>query len=256
MIAASPILGDLGGAAIDEPVSYAAALGGAQAPAPVWRERAPALAAAALVHILAGLALVYLFTAHASTPGGHSVAVTLVSSMGGTAAATSATAAPASAATALASLQARLATLQPPTTPSPAPSPNSGRAAAASSLSEILGEAQPQRGATGASAAKSSAGAGAADGPDPYAHASLSAAGAQLASSRSLRDQVARCWRGSAGSAPVTLSLTLDERGQVVGAPSATGQARAAAQAVAAAQACAPYVVAARGPTTYQIELR
>lgn len=244
-----------------------------EASSPTWLElaappsasrwnRLPALGLAIVTHGLVFVALSLVLAAHRPGPGAHSVAVTLVSSgpagrSGDHSAAQSET---------LDSLQKRLAQTEPLSAQAPSPSPASVPAPP-TSLSELLGEdrqSQPRSASDDAKGASGSASSGAADGPDPYAYASLSAAGAKQAASRSLRDQALRCWRGGASRGAVRLSVILDDAGAVRGRPtvlrSAAGDGpspspEAVARAVAAVRDCSPYLAASgHGGRAYELE--
>jgi len=219
------------------------------------------MSVAALLHLVVFVCASLLIAPRSVPAMPYSVAITLVGSGGQTAASargmTSST-------SALDRLRAQLA---------------EGQASAASGtdrakpvqtgLAELFGEASPS--ATPRSAQPAGIGAGAvgtgnASQIDPYAYASLSSPMAQVAATRSLQDQAARCWRRPATARLVKVRVTLNGRGEITGSPKALGssldaidppQADAAARAVAAVRDCAPFVAPpVQTPTAYDLEFR
>jgi hypothetical protein len=223
------------------------------------QSRIGALSLAAMAHIAAYLAVTATFAATALLPSGpHSVAVTLVHSAGpsGTSAPT-----PSNATSSFDRLEKSLTGAEQPVS-------RPGHTAAPDTrLSDLLGEAVPQKAqaaAGGKSASPTSGQAGGAEAVDPYAYASLTPTGAQQAADRGLRDQVARCWRKGVSTELVRLRVVLDERGDLAAppqilAPSAVPGQRpqAVAEALRAVRACAPYPTGAvRAGIPHELEFR
>jgi hypothetical protein len=217
------------------------------------------LALATIAHVAVYMIISALFSA-TTTPlvAMHSVAVTLVHAPG----ASGPSASTVSPSASLDRLQQSL------TAPEPSTANPTHRDRPTTRLSDLLGEPAPQEArppAGGASSPLASGGASGGEGIDPYAYASLSAAGAQQAADRGLRDQVARCWRRASSPSPVRLRVVLDDRGGLAEAPKVlsppgllgSAQSQAVAAVLNAVRACAPYsTVSARAGAPHDLEFR